>query len=159
MIALILLMSGHLQLRAQDASQMGISNLQLIAGDLVKKGQFEEAIPLLEELVFRIEGSEDATVELDFPIFLLGVAYIQVYINSNEKGALNSSLSWFDKLESDYPESPKLKDALLKKVDVLLILDRRDDATELIQKLVRNNFSFRLNRKETSDLLVRTILV
>ena len=82
-------MSGHLQLRAQDASQMGISNLQLIAGDLVKKGQFEEAIPLLEELVFRIEGSEDATVELDFPIFLLGVAYIQVYINSNEKGALN----------------------------------------------------------------------
>lgn len=153
--ALLLLFSWCTLLRAQDASQMGISNLQLMAGDLVSKGQFEEAIPLLEELVLRIEGSNDATVELDFPIFILGVAHIQVYINSNDRGALELALGWFDKLKNEYQESPQLKDALLKKVDVLLILGRRDEAIELIQQLIGNNFSFRLTRKETSDLLVR----
>ncbi len=144
-----------MDLRAQDASQMGISNLQLIAGDLVEKGQFEEAIPLLEELVFRIDGSADATVALDFPLFILGIAHIQVYVNSEDKGALKLALGWFEKLEENYPESPKLKDALLKKVDVLLILDREDDAVELIQRLISNHYPFRLNRKEISDQLVR----
>ena len=148
-------MSCHLCLRAQDVSQMGISNLQLIAGDLVSKGQFEEAIPLLEELVFRIEGSESTTVELDFPLSILGVAHIQLYINSQDRGVLDSALAWFDKLEKDYPESPKLKEALIKKVDVLLILERNDEAIELIRKLIENHFFFRLTRRETSNLLVR----
>ena len=147
-------MSCHLCLRAQDVSQMGISSLQLIADDLVSKGQFGEAIPLLEELVLRIEGSDDATVELDFPIFILGVAHIQLYISSKESGVLDAALDWFDKLEKDYPESPKLKDALLKKIDVLLILRRHDDAVELIRKLLGNEYSFVLNLQETNDLLV-----
>jgi len=154
-ITLLSLISCNLSLRAQDASQMGISNLQLTVGDLVSKGQFEEAIPLLEELVFRIEGAEDATVKLDFPLFILGVANIQVYVNNNDREALSLALNWFDKLEENYKDSPKLKDALMKKVDVLLILDRDDDAIELIQQLIGNHFSFRLNRKETSNLLVR----
>lgn len=153
-MTLISLMGCQLCLRAQDVSQMGISNLQLIAGDLVSKGEFEKAIPLLEELVFRIEGSNDTTVELDFPLFILGVAHIQLYISSKERGVLDSALAWFDKLEKDYPDSPQLKNALIKKVDVLLILERNDEAIELIRQLLGNEFSFRLNRKETSDLLV-----
>lgn len=154
-IALSFVLICCLQLRAQDASQMGISSLQLIANDLVNKGQFEEAIPLLEELVFRIEASGDSTVSLDFPLFILGVAHIQLYISSNDREALNTALSWFDTLEDDYPKSPKLKDALLKKVDVLLILGRSDDAIELIQKLIGNQFPFKLNRTEASNQLLR----
>ena len=134
---------------------MGISNLQLATNELINNGQFEEAIPFLEELVSRVESSNDKTIELDVPLFLLGVANVQQYISTNNREVLNEALKWFDKLESDYPESTKLKDAILKKVDVLLILDRQDDAAELIQQLLANKYPFGLNRREVSDQLVR----
>ena len=134
---------------------MGVSNLQLKTNELINNGQFEEAIPFLEELILRIETSNDKTIELDIPLFLLGVANVQLYISTNNREALDAALKWFDKLESDYPESTKLKDAVLKKVDVLLILDRQDDAAELIQQLLANKYPFRLNRREVSDQLVR----
>ena len=134
---------------------MGISNLQLITNELISNGQFEESIPFLEELVIRIEASNDQTIELDIPLFLLGVANVQLYISTNNREVLDVALKWFDKLESDYPKSTKLKDAILKKVDVLLILDRQDDAAELIQELFANKYHFRLNRREVSDQLVR----
>ncbi len=134
---------------------MGVSNLQLKTNELINNGQFEEAIPFLEELILRIETSNDKTIELDLPLFLLGVANVQLYISTNNREALDAALKCFDKLESDYPESKKLKDAVLKKVDVLLILDRQDDAAELIQQLLANKYPFRLNRREVSDQLVR----
>ena len=110
-------------------------------------------MPLLEELINRVEANENSEIKLDFPIFLLGTAHIQRFVASQNAGELNKTIEWYDKLQKDYPNSPKLKDALLKKVDVLRILKREDDAVALMKQLLDGTYSFRLNLNQESKLL------
>jgi TolA-binding protein len=138
---------------AQDASQLGFSDLQAQANALVEKGQLEAAMPLLKELINRVEKTQDSDIKLDFPIFLVGTAHIQRFVGSNQASELNEALTWYDKLEKDYPDSPKLKDALLKKIDVLRVLKRNDDAVALMQKLISGGYSIRLSYSERIKLL------
>jgi hypothetical protein len=65
---------------AQDASQLGFSDLQAQANALVEKGQLEAAMPLLKELINRVEKTQDSDIKLDFPIFLVGTAHIQRFV-------------------------------------------------------------------------------
>ncbi len=110
-------------------------------------------MPFLEELIKRVEATDNSEIKLDFPIFLLGTAHIQRFVASQNGGELNQTLKWYDKLEQDYPDSPKVKDALLKKVDVLRILKREPEAIALMKKLLDGSYSFRLNLKQESKLL------
>lgn len=146
-------LSGIAPIHAQDASQLGFSDLQAQANALVETGQLEKAMPFLEELIKRVEATENSEIKLDFPIFLLGTAHIQRFVATQSAGELNQTLVWYDKLEKDYPASPKLKDALLKKVDVLRILKNEDQAVALMKKLLDGSYSFRLNLKQESKLL------
>lgn len=110
-------------------------------------------MPLLEELIKRVEATGNSKIKLDFPIFLLGTAHIQRFVATQNAGELNQTLVWYDKLEKDYPNSPKIKDALFKKVDVLRTLTREDDAVTLMKQLLNGTYSFRLNLKQESKLL------
>jgi TolA-binding protein len=119
----------------------------------VEAGQLEQAMPFLEELIKRVEATDNSEIKLDFPIFLLGTAHIQRFVATKNGGELNQTLKWYDKLQKDYPDSPKVKDALLKKVDVLRILKREDDAIALMKQLLDGTYSFRLNLQQESKLL------
>ena len=74
--------------QTQDAGQLGFSDLQARANTLVEKGQLVEAMPLLKELVIRVEKAENTEIELDFPLFLIGTAHLQQYISSGNKATL-----------------------------------------------------------------------
>lgn len=137
---------------AQNASQLAFSELQARANTLVERGQLEQARPLLEELVSRVEKTENSEIELDFPIFLIGTAYIQQYVNSGNMAPLPEAIKWYEKLEKEYPESPKIKDALLKKIDVYRVMQQNDQALALMKRLLSEN-QFRLSYPERTKLL------
>lgn len=110
-------------------------------------------MPLLKELISRVEATGNSDIKLDFPIFLLGTAHIQRFVATGNTGELNETLTWYDKLEKDYPNSPKVKDALFKKVDVLRILKQENDAIALMKSLLDGTYSFRLSLSQESKLL------
>ena len=148
--ALLVLTSS---LAAQNASQLGFTDLQSRANALVERGQLLEAQPFLLELVERVRASEEAEIELDFPYFLIGTSFIQSFVQSGAAADLEQTLKWYAALESEYPESERLKDALLKKVDVLRILQRDDAVASLIRKLLGGDYPFRLTYSEQVKLL------
>lgn len=140
-------------LSGQDASQLGFSDLQSQANALVERGQLTEALPLLEELIKRVDGSDNAEFSLDFPLFLAGTAYIQRFVNTGTTTELNQALQWYDRLEKDYPNSPNLKQATIKRIDILRALKRTDDAIELMQAVLSGKKRINLNRTEQIKML------
>ncbi|MGB0414606.1 MAG: tetratricopeptide repeat protein [Coraliomargarita sp.] len=138
---------------AQDPSQMGFTDLQSHANGLVEGGQLLQALPYLEELIRRVDGSDETDYSLDFPLFLTGTAYIQSYVNSNNAGDLNQALEWYDRLEKDYPKSPNVKLALLKRIDILRALKRTDDALKLMQDMLSGQRSVNLTQNERLEIL------
>jgi tetratricopeptide (TPR) repeat protein len=152
-IAALICWSGVASLHAQDATQLGFSDLQGQTNTLVEAGQLEQAMPYLEELIKRVEATENSEIKIDFPIFLLGTAHIQRFVATQSASELNQTLFWYAKLEKDYPNSAKMEDAMLKKVDVLRILKREDDAIALMTQLLDGTYSFRLNIDQESKLL------
>ncbi|MEN8733537.1 MAG: tetratricopeptide repeat protein, partial [Lentimonas sp.] len=126
------------------------------ANILVEHGKLVEAMPLLKELITRVEGMAETGAEkikLDFPIFLVGTGYIQNYLQSGDKSDLQQCLTWYDKLEKDFPRSPKIKDASLKRIDVLRALGENEAATQLMIKILSGGYSFNLTYKENQKIL------
>jgi TolA-binding protein len=137
-----------------DASQLGFTSLQTQANKLVEDGKLVEAMPLLKELIKRVEASEDSEIKLDFPIFLIGTGHIQQYVTSGQAGELKEALKWYDKLETEFPDSSNIKDMLLKKIDVLRVLGRNDDAIALMQKILSGGYgNVRLGITEETKML------
>jgi TolA-binding protein len=154
----ILLISSCVHLASaqeEDASQLGFSGLQSRANALVEEGHLVEAMPLLKELVKRVEASKNSSdIALDFPIFLIGTGHIQQYLLTGQAAELNTALKWYDKLEKDYPNSPKLKDMLLKRIDVLRALNRNDDAITTMKSVLSGAYtSVHLNYSEQTKML------
>ena len=138
----------------EDASQLGFTGLQTQANSLVEDGKLVEAMPLLKELVKRVEAADNSEIKLDFPIFLIGTGYIQEYVNSGQNGQLVEALKWYDKLEAEFPNSTKIKDMLLKRIDVLRVLERNDEAIAVMQKILSEGYSnVRLNFSEQIKML------
>lgn len=133
---------------------MGFTSLQSQANALVEEGKLVEAMPLLKELVTRVEASDNSEIKLDFPIFLIGTGHIQQYVVSSQKDELSEALRWYEKLEDEFPQSPKMKDMLLKRIDVLRALGRNDDAIAVMQKILTGGYSqVRLNLTEQTKML------
>ncbi|MFP4069583.1 MAG: tetratricopeptide repeat protein [Opitutales bacterium] len=157
LLAAALITGGASPSTAQDASSLGFSQLQDQANALVERGRLQDALPLLKELVDRVEKgvgeAEDSDFDIDFPLFLIGTGHIQRFVANGEKDELAEALTWYDKLESAYPESPHLKDALLKKIDVLRVLGRNDDAIALMADILADEYDIRLNYSEETKLL------
>jgi len=152
--AILILSSVHFANAQDDASQLGFTSLQGQANALVEEGKLVEAMPLLKELVKRVEASENSEIKLDFPVFLIGTGYIQQYVASGQKNELSDALTWYEKLEKEFPNSPKIKDMLLKRIDVFRVLDRNDDAIALMQKILSGGYSnVRLNFSEQIKML------
>lgn len=120
---------------------------------MVERGRLQEALPLLEELVDRVEKADDQDLALDFPLFLIGTGHIQQFVASGDTSQLEEALTWYDKLETQYPESPRLKDALLKKVDVIRVLGQNNEAIGLMKDLLGGKYAFRLSYSEEIKLL------
>ena len=137
-----------------DASQLGFTALQGQANALVEDGKLIEAMPLLKELVKRVEASDNSEIKLDFPLFLIGTGHIQQYVASGQTNELSEALRWYDKLESEFPKSAKIKDMLLKRIDVLRALSKNADAIVLMQKILSGGYrNVRLNLSEQSKML------
>lgn len=158
LISLAVLLAASLQgLSAQDYSQMAFSDIKARASMLVDSGNLSAALPVLQELVKRVESAEDSEVEIDYPIFLIGSAYIENYAANNQSSELSSALKWFDRLERNYPESKHLKPAYLKKIDILRVLRRTDEAVQLMKDLLGGRkanivFSYAEESKLLKDL-------
>ncbi|MEC7236201.1 MAG: hypothetical protein VXV86_05930, partial [Verrucomicrobiota bacterium] len=111
-------------------------------------------MPLLKELVKRVEASDNSEIKLDFPIFLIGTGHIQQYIASKQTSELSEALSWYDRLEKEFPNSPKIKDMLFKRIDVLRALSNNNEAIELMQKILSGGYkNVRLSQSEQVKLL------
>lgn len=153
--AALILVAAQFASAQDDASQLGFTSLQGQANALVKDGKLVEAMPLLKELVKRVEASPDNTdIKLDFPIFLIGTGYIQRFVASGQKGELAEALKWYDKLENEFPNSPKMKDMLLKRIDVLRVLGQNEMAIALMRKILSGSYSnVRLDFTEQLKLL------
>ena len=137
-----------------DAGQLGFTALQGQANTLVENGKLIEAMPLLKELVKRVEASDNSEIKLDFPIFLIGTGHIQQYIASKQTGELSEALRWYDRLEKEFPNSPKIKDMLLKRIDVLRALSNNNAAIDLMQKILSGGYrNVRLSQSEQTKLL------
>ena len=111
--ASLIICSFQISNAQNDAGQLGFSALQSQANTLVENGKLIEAMPLLKELVKRVEASDNSEIKLDFPIFLIGTGHIQKYVASGETNELSEALRWYDRLEKEFPNSPKIKDCLL----------------------------------------------
>ena len=148
-------LTAHAQDTA-EASQLGFTSLQAQANGLVERGELIKAMPLLKELITRVEGAADTgeeQIKIDFPIFLVGTGYIQIYIQSGDKSKLLECLKWYDKLEKDFPRSPKMKDAVLKRIDVLRALGKPKEATDLMVKVLSDGFNFSFSYRERIKIL------
>ena len=111
-------------------------------------------MPLLKELVKRVEASDNSEIELDFPIFLIGTGHIQQYVVSEQTDELSEALRWYARLEEDYPNSPKIKDMLFKRIDVLRALNKNNEAIDLMQKIISGGYSnVNLNLSEQTKML------
>ncbi|MEE4247814.1 MAG: hypothetical protein V2I33_20640, partial [Kangiellaceae bacterium] len=99
--AVLILASASFAPAQDDATQLGFTSLQGQANTLVEQGKLVEAMPLLKELVKRVEASENSEIKLDFPIFLIGTGHIQQFVGSGQKGQLLEALKWYDKLEKE----------------------------------------------------------
>ena len=138
---------------AQDPTQLGFTDLQAQTNTLVEGGQILQALPFLEELIKRVDSSDKSDYSLEFPLFVTGTACIQSYVQTNNAGDLNRALEWYDRLEQEYPESPNIKQALIKRIDVLRALKRADDALLLMQELLSGKRSVVLTPSEQLKLL------
>lgn len=142
-------------LKAQEptADQLGFSELKQFATDLAQKGRLKEATPLLEELVSRIEASEESNAELDYVFFLLGAGYIQHYIGTKNIQYLTTALTWYDRLEKEYPRSKNLKASLLKKIELFRAIKKTDQAISLMQDILAGKKAVTLSFPEEIKLL------
>lgn len=130
----------------EEATQLGFTGLQTQANDLVEQGELVKAMPLLKELVTRVTASDNSDIKLDFPIFLIGTGYIQQYLLSSSESDLYEALSWYERLETEFPNSPKMQDMLMKRIDVLRALGQNDKAIASMQKILAGGYSsVRLN--------------
>lgn len=140
--------------QTNQASQLGFTGLQSRANALAEDGQLIEARPLLKELIKRVEAAAESDIELDLPIFLIGTSYIQEFVNSNEKTNLLETLKWYDRLEEEYPQSNRIKEMLSKRIDVLRVLERDDDAITLMRKMLGDGYpQVRLDYAERMKIL------
>ncbi len=123
-------------LRAKDYDQMAFSEIKAQASVLVESGNLGAALPVLQELVKRVEDAPDSAIEIDYPIFLIGSAYIQNYTQNGSNAELKKALLWFDRLEVEYPDSRHLKGATLKRIDIYRVMQRSDEAIQLMKDLL-----------------------
>ena len=147
-----IILSVHCAL-AQVPGEMGFTDLQVKANNLTESGKLIEASPYLKEIINRVERSDNNDYDLAFPIFLMGTSSIQEYLQSTDKSALNTALDWYDRLENEYPQSPHLKPALFKRIDVLRALEKPDAAIALMQSILDRKFSFSLSANEREKFI------
>lgn len=149
-----LLMTCASLLNAQGLSQMAFSDVKAQASQFVQAGELTKALPILQELVKRVEGANDSSVPIDYPIFLIGSAHIQRFLENDQTSELTQALKWFDRLENDFPDSKHLKSSLLKRIDILRALKRTDEAIELMKSLLAGQRStLNLNAQDQNKLL------
>ena len=137
------------EISAPAANQLGFSELQTKSNELIEAGQLEAAIPLLKELIKRVSDSPEASeTKMDFPMFIIGTGHIQRYATSRQKSELNEALTWYYRLQTEYPESERNKDADLKRIDLLRVLGQFDEASDLMIRMLSNQYTFRLQRAQ-----------
>lgn len=139
---------------SSGAAQLGFSELQSKANQLTEEGQLTAAIPLLKELIKRVKESPQASeTTMDFPMFIIGTGYIQSYASNGKKEELIEALTWYDRLQAEYPESQKNKDADLKRIDLLRVLGQFDKATDLMIRMLSNQYKFNLQINQRIKIL------
>jgi len=152
--ASLILCAAQFSSAQEDATQLGFTMLQTQANELVEKGELVKAMPLLKELVTRVEATDNKDIKLDFPVFLIGTGYIQQYLLTTQESDLQEALRWYEKLETEFPNSPKMKDMLTKRIDVLRVLGQNDKAIASMQKILSGGYSsVRLNYAEEVKML------
>ena len=137
----------------EDASQISFSELEAQAVELVEKGSLQDAEPLLMELIKRVEATDNTTIQLDLPYFYTALAHFQNYAESNQKSELESSLTWLSRLVEKYPESSRLKEALLQKITVLRILGKSKEAIDLMVGIISKKYAVQLSIPEEIQIL------
>lgn len=135
---------------------MSFTGLQAQAGAIVDSGNLLKAMPYLKEIIKRVQSSGETGVELDFPTFLIGTGYIQSYTSTGQKEDLEQALSWYERLEKEYPDSKHVKTAKFKAIDIHRAMGNVVKAIEEIKSLLNSRqarlFSYTDRHKLLKDI-------
>jgi len=98
-----------ISLRAQNPSDMPLRQVIELAQDMIGKGDFAGASPMLDELEIRFEDEKDPAVEkiLQQFGFVRGIGYLQSFAKSGNKDFIVKAASAFAFFAEKFPNDPK----------------------------------------------------
>ena len=117
-------------LRSQNPADMPLRQIIELAQDLIGKGDFAGASPMLDELEVRFEDEKDPAVEkiLQQFGFVRGIGYLQSFAKSGNKEFIVKAASAFGFFAEKFPDDDKAVMAMQKRTDCLRSLQEWKEA-------------------------------
>ena len=142
-------------LRAQNPSAMPLRQVIELAQDMIGKGDFAGASPMLDELEIRFEDEKDPAVEkiLQQFGFVRGIGYLQSFAKSGNKDFIVKAASAFAFFAEKFPNDPKAVMAMQKRTDCLRSLQEWKQAASVIEVLLDPQKPYRKQILKRSELL------
>lgn len=142
-------------LRGQNPADMPLRQVIELAQDMIGKGDFAGASPMLDELEVRFEDEKDPAVEkiLQQFGFVRGVGYLQSFAKSGNKEFIVKAASAFGFFAEKFPDDPKAVMAMQKRTDCLRSLQEWREAARVIEVLLDPNQPYRKQILKRSELL------
>ena len=144
-----------ISLRAQNPSDMPLRQVIELAQDMIGKGDFAGASPMLDELEIRFEDEKDPAVEkiLQQFGFVRGIGYLQSFAKSGNKDFIVKAASAFAFFAEKFPNDPKAVMAMQKRTDCLRSLQEWKQAASVIEVLLDPQKPYRKQILKRSELL------
>lgn len=142
-------------LRSQNPADMPLRQIIELAQDLIGKGDFAGASPMLDELEVRFEDEKDPAVEkiLQQFGFVRGIGYLQSFAKSSNKEFIVKAASAFGFFAEKFPDDDKAVMAMQKRTDCLRSLQEWTEAARVIEALLDPEQPFRKQILKRSELL------
>ena len=142
-------------LRAQNPADMPLRQVIELAQEMIGKGDFAGASPMLDELEVRFEDEKDPAVEkiLQQFGFVRGIGYLQSFAKSGNKEFIVKAASAFGFFAEKFPNDPKAVMAMQKRTDCLRSLQEWKEAARVIETLLDTNQPYRKQILKRSELL------
>jgi len=142
-------------LRGQNPADMPLRQVIELAQDMIGKGDFAGASPMLDELEVRFEDEKDPAVEkiLQQFGFVRGIGYLQSFAKSANKEFIVKAASAFGFFAEKFPNDPKAVMAMQKRTDCLRSLQEWREAARVIETLLDPKQPYRAKILKRSELL------
>ena len=144
---------------AQEAVNMSTTELKEEASNLANARKYLEARPYIEELIKRIESSDDKALRelLQQFYFFEAYGYLQEYDagGTTDPKLISKAIAGFNKVITNYPKGEFVIDAIRTKANCYEAIKDFANAVDTRALLLKPPYSFKLSNKERFDLVKR----